>query len=132
DIGIGPAFERALERLVKVRPAGVDRKKAVLAGALEGAEVMQAILDDRAAERKAELVPEVIRLRRVLLFLELVEPVQRFVAEELEDLTMEIVGSALGGDRHDAARTLSELRRDLSRVYCKFPNRRLGNVVTLL
>src|SRR5207237_10083598 len=54
DIGIGPAFERALERLVKVRPAGVDGKQAVLAGALEGAEVLKAILADRPAERNGD------------------------------------------------------------------------------
>src|SRR6266702_1718417 len=77
-------------------------------------------------------MPEVIRLRRVLQFLELVERVHRFVAEELEELTMEIVRSALGGDGHDAPRALPELCRDLSRVYCKFPNRRLGNVLALL
>src|SRR2546425_473591 len=71
-------------------------------------------------------MPEVIRLRRVLQFLELVERVHRFVAEELEELTMEIVRSALGGDGHDASRALPELCRDLSRVYCKFPNRRLA------
>src|SRR5437016_6865966 len=77
-------------------------------------------------------MPEVIRLLRVLQFLELVERVQRFVAEELERLAMEIVGSALGGDGHDAARALPELRRDLSRVYRKFLNRRLGNILALL
>ena len=44
DIVIGPAFKRALERLVKIRPAGVDRKEAVFAATLEGAEAMQAVL----------------------------------------------------------------------------------------
>src|SRR5256885_1062444 len=36
---------------------------------------------------------------------------------------MEIVGSALGGNGHDAARALPELRRHLSRMYRKFLNR---------
>ena len=44
DVGVVPAFKRALERIVKIRPAGVDRKKAVFAGTLESAEVMEAVL----------------------------------------------------------------------------------------
>ena len=44
DVRVGPAFEGAFEGLVKIRPAGVDRKEAVFAATLERAEVMQAVL----------------------------------------------------------------------------------------
>src|SRR2546422_1726590 len=68
----------------------------------------------------------------MLLFLELVERVQRLVAKEIERLAVDLVGAALGGDGDDAAGSLPVLGWHLARMDQKLTDRGRRNVVPLL
>src|SRR6185436_10179889 len=115
-------LERAGQRRVELH-GRVDGKKAVLARPFVGTEKVQLVLDDRAAERAAELVPLVAWIRAALVDEALGEEVvarHLLVAEELERVAAELVGPALDDDVHHAAGTLAVLRGHLCRVYREF------------
>ncbi len=75
----------------------------VLLRALNRAEVVDLVLDDRAAEAAAKLVAAVVLLLAVVDLLGVGLGIHRGVAEQLEEAAVQIVGAALGDDVHHAA-----------------------------
>ena len=77
----------------------------VCADLFEAQEVVRAVLDERPAEREAELLARI----RVLLQVELALLAQRIVTEEAEDRALEHVRAGLGDDRERAACRAADL-----------------------
>jgi hypothetical protein len=85
--------------LVIAQDSAVEVELLSLPGALVAHEEERLVLDDGAAQVRPELVPLEGRLR-LGLRVEEVPGVQVLVPIELEDLSVEIVGSGAGGDVH--------------------------------
>ena len=128
--------EDAFERGIELGLARVDRDVLVFLGPLGREVEVELVLDDRAANRAAELVAAIVRLRRARgiggQLLELILGVEALVAEVLEAFTAEQVRPTAGGNRDDAAGRPAELRRRVAQVDLELLNRGLREVLPRL
>ena len=93
----------------------VDRQLPALTDPFVAQEEVRLALDERAAQRPAELVP----VQLLLLLHEVVRGVEHVVAHELEEPAVELAPSGLGGDVQHAAR-LAELGRVRALLHLHF------------